>query len=466
MSQLYLTRLVIETQTPMAINSGMREVGFDSQLARDANGLPYLPGTSIAGVWRQLATQDKNLDEATAKAWFGTTDKRSLLSIGNGALLNSQHQAMTGLVTPTAIDKDPILSKLALSSPHHRDRVAINDRGVAADKAKFDQILLPKGVRFSIDISWQQQEEAQADQWQKLLALWHNRTFALGANTRNGLGQIKVVGMNTEIVALNDLSGEHPATKISQFKQQAAPQTVSEVTHTQTPLCELTLQADSYWRFGSGTEVLSADKTDADIISYSEPSISWGNGIGSWQAAEPVLCGSAIKGILAHRVAFHYNRLTGRFAEDLADASHDEWQARPAALAQLFGRNEERDPDTKAVTVPALAGRLIVEDSAIDYDPSQITVRYHNSIDRFTGGVRRGALYSEELLYQPKLTVRLWLLPGDPIEANLLIALEAALDDIAYGYVPMGAGGGRGTSLMKPEPESYNKENLTNLVKE
>ena len=55
MNLIQQTRLVIETQTPMAINSGLREVGFDSQLARDANGLPYIPGTSIAGVWRNLA---------------------------------------------------------------------------------------------------------------------------------------------------------------------------------------------------------------------------------------------------------------------------------------------------------------------------------------------------------------------------------------------------------------------------
>lgn len=460
MPKLNLTRLVIETKAPMAINSGHRETSFDTQLVRDANGLPYIPGTSIAGVWRNLTT--RLINDSMAELWFGSTEQRSRITIGNGQIVNSQNEAVSGLISGTQIEQDSILSKLILARPHHRDRVAINDRGVASEKAKFDQILLPKGVRFCIELQWFGEDDLESE-WQALLALWQTKLFALGANTRNGLGQVSLVGLQQQFIDLADLSGVHPADKITLFDQQPLPISHQLSQVQQTPLCELTLQGDAYWRFGRGSVLLG--NNEADIISYSEPSLVWQQGKAQWQSAQPVLCGSAIKGILAHRVAFHYNRLTERFAESLAEESNQTWETRPAALAQLFGQVEQFDEHNNVLS-EALAGRLIIEDSPVEFNPDEVTVRYHNSIDRFTGGVRKGALYTEELLYQPILTVRIWLLPGKAIDSILYQAFERTLDDLAQGLLPLGAGAGRGVSLLKPQPITYHKENLVRLTTE
>ena len=89
------------------------------------------------------------------------------------------------------------------------------------------------------------------------------------------------------------------------------------------------------------------------------------------------------------------------------------------------------------------------------------TLRYHNAIDRFTGGVRKGALYSEELLYQPKFTVKIWLtrLPTQPSTDeekvtwnNVINAFKDTVRDIELGLLPMGAGSGRGSSLVEKSP--------------
>lgn len=457
MTVLKLARIVIETQTPMAINSGLREVGFDSQLARDANGLPYIPGTSIAGVWlNQASKPNPTQQKINTEKWFGSTQQRSLLKISNGVLVDSEGKLVKGLVLPSKIENDALLSRLSQARPHHRERVAINDRGVAADKAKFDQILLPKGIRFCVDISFES-EQLDTGEWQRLLSLWHSRLFALGADTRNGLGQIKVIGVQEAHIDLSDLTETHPADKISEFFANPLP-TSHTLSEQETPLIELQLKVDGYWRFGRGTQLLNTNGLDADMISYSEPSVSWQDGIPCWQDPEPVLCGSAIKGILAHRSAFHYNRITERFAETLADKTNQEWETRPDALADLFGKIDDAHQASKA-------GRLMIEDSPIEYKPEQVTVRYHNSIDRFTGGVRRGALYSEELLYEPTISVRIWLLPGEPIEQNLVQALEATMDDLTNGLLPLGAGAGRGTSLIKPT-DPIGKGTLAHLSSE
>ena len=75
-------------------------------------------------------------------------------------------------------------------------------------------------------------------------------------------------------------------------------------------------------------------------------------------------------------------------------------------------------------------------------------IRHHNSIDRFTGGVRKGALYSEELLYQPSFSLKLWLTTGAKLSPAMHKALEDTFNDLKVGLLPMGAGSGRGTSLV------------------
>ena len=126
----------------------------------------------------------------------------------------------------------------------------------------------------------------------------------------------------------------------------------------------------------------------------------------------------------------------------MANDAHQDWQARPAELGDLLGFI---DGDTKT----AQAGRLIVLDSPVRHDHT--VIRTHNSIDRFTGGVRDGALYSEELLYQPTFELQLYLTPGEPLSDELNGALLDTLNDIKFGLLPIGAGAGRGTSMVMPD---------------
>ena len=48
----FLARFVIEAETPLAVGSGEKDILTDALVATDVNGLPYIPGTAIAGVLR------------------------------------------------------------------------------------------------------------------------------------------------------------------------------------------------------------------------------------------------------------------------------------------------------------------------------------------------------------------------------------------------------------------------------
>lgn len=474
MSQLYLIRIVIETTSPMAINTGGRETGFDSQLARDANNLPYIPATAIAGVWQSIAHQylsEQGLNEEGLKVWFGHTDNKSAdspsqassITLSDGVVLNSRSEPAQGLIPEANINQDEVLSQLIHARPHHRERVSINDRGVAKETGKFDQILLPTGVRFCIDIKLNHQklinqeltEDAIYKQWAALLNCWQHPLFSFGASTRNGLGKFKIIGSLEHIINLT-VKGDNKPTVIAEqlrhfAERKVIPKSLQEngILSSEKQLnylANLELQAIDNWRCGTGSQLLNktpyeSQKHNVNIISYSESSIEWDTtNRGRLGNPKAILCGSSIKGILAHRIAFHLRRFNQQWAEKLADEPHEVWQEQPRELEDLFGYADDTDHKKSQ------AGRLYVEDCELNYEHT--TVRQHNSIDRFTGGVRKGALFSEELLYQPIFTLKLSLQPGTELSNNLKKALLATLEDLKIGLLPMGAGSGRGTSLV------------------
>ena len=48
----FLARIIIEAKTPLNIGSGVKGIKSDSLVLRDINGLPFIPGTTIAGLLR------------------------------------------------------------------------------------------------------------------------------------------------------------------------------------------------------------------------------------------------------------------------------------------------------------------------------------------------------------------------------------------------------------------------------
>ncbi|WP_332403417.1 RAMP superfamily CRISPR-associated protein [Vibrio metschnikovii] len=477
MSTIHVTKLVLETQSPMAIHSGGREEGFDNQLARDANGLPYIPASTIAGVWGHLVNQHYNL--ALRDKWFGSTEQSSSLVISHAVVHNQHNQPVSALTTTKSITDDPILHQLALERPHHRERVAINDRGVACDTGKFDQILLPKGVRFSLTLKWHlhdrhDQQQLNHQEWQMLLALWNDRQFAFGSSTRNGLGKIKVIACQQKHFDLTD--GVKTARQFQTFFTQAnisGNDLPPLETQQLTLLAKLPLQALDNWRCGTGSELIDsltandtatqptiADKANGSIalMTYSEPCINWEGDTATLTAQRPVLCGSSIKGILAHRIAYHLRRHHHEWAETKAEQAHDEWQQIPEALTELLGCAADKAHQTDG---KYQAGKLYVDD--VELEDYKTIIRTHNKIDRFTGGVQQGALYSEQLLYQPKFTISLWIERSTQLPTEVICALRDTFTDLETGLLPMGAGSGRGNSLVIPQANAAWIDHSTTL---
>jgi len=146
---------------------------------------------------------------------------------------------------------------------------------------------------------------------------------------------------------------------------------------------------------------------------------------------------SGIKGAIAHRVAYHYNRIERRFATPKTSAEQlAEWAENNPAVIELFGQVKD-DGNGRA-------GRVIGHDLHLVEQP--ISIMPHNSIDRFTQGVRDGLLFSEELVSgnSDPMTLSLVILDAAQADARALTALDRALEDLVHGRLALGGGRSHG----------------------
>jgi CRISPR/Cas system CSM-associated protein Csm3 (group 7 of RAMP superfamily) len=177
-----------------------------------------------------------------------------------------------------------------------------------------------------------------------------------------------------------------------------------------------------------------------------------------------VVPGSAIKGPLAHRALFHWNRLQrDDKGERVIDV--DAWRMlddderkqrlgtltdRPRELERLLGAAKERaDRDVAKADVRGRAARLFVDDATASGLVAAQAID-HNSIDRFSGGVRNGTLYVEEVLVGGEISAEITILPPlDEMAARggsaggwdrpTVDAILHALADLCRGRLAIGA---------------------------
>jgi hypothetical protein len=407
-------------------------------------------------------------------------------------------------------------------APLARDHVALYHRHVADGRGKFERVAVPRGTRFSFEIAmWgdTDKENEDAKALHNLLSLMKHPAFRLGGATRRGYGRVALIAAG-KVMPLSNPAAIRDVRRLPASDFSANPFKPVDVVHDLTPAdgdavtIALTLKPTGLWRFGSTGLALRTDEhelrsdrwieerggpdprgKDVDAASVREPWIDWSGNRGYWRepqrgVGEPLqkitLAGTAIKGPLAHRTLFHWNRLhpgddgtaAGRMLDpstweneppaarkdiiakivasklDRKPGGEPPWTARPSELENLFGSVKETEG------APATAGgansrshgsaaRLIVDDADIDVKPENIMALDHNSLDRFTGGVRNRLLFSEEVAFGGEIAVTITILPprddegavlpSDRWPRTLRRAFCHALRDLCEGRLALGA---------------------------
>jgi len=442
---IHLARIVLQTSAPLSVGTGRNSLLYDTAIVRDANALPAVPGSSLAGVLRHLYA-DLHGDEGSL---FGQVvqnnpdaDMGSRLQVSWGCVHDSRNRPVEGMLLGeegTQRLRDPLLQQLLAEAPVLRRRVRINDRGASDSEQKglFDRSAVPAGCRFSFELSlWS--DQANDPCWERLRNLFAHPAMRLGGATRAGMGNVTCVQWCESHFDLQQQAEYRAFSKLSPLMGDCTGMTRVDVAPVQQVAgwrsISIRLKPDAGWRIGgtADTPLRQSGEKEPDDLPHHEKVIRWDNDEAAVLPRIAVAPASSVKGALAHRVAYHANCLASRW-----EAKALVGEASPEVKA-LFGYASDKDD--------GMAGRVLIEDAFLLPEEKELQTHWqmHTSLDRFTGGVRNHVLFGEEVLWQESFELNLVIDERGLDNKTASEALDLALDDLKQGRLALGGGVARG----------------------
>lgn len=425
-----LARITIETETPIAIGTGVSDITTDALVARDVNGLPYIPGTTLAGVIKS------QLNVSKSDLWGYQEDdsgRGSEIIFSEAKILDSKGNVIDGIVDTKDITRDPLLANY-IELPI-RQHVCINERGVASKTGKFDEQIVYKGTQFCFEMEIVAKKD-DLEEMQKVINAIRTQSFRIGGGTRKGFGKIRVVSVQSTDIDLSKeleryLSKSSNLQDCKDWWKDIEPEDCSPIDDENYTKYELHIQPQDFFMFGSGfgDETGQADKTSVKEGCVSNL---------SFEGRKTLIPATSVKGALRHRVAYHYNLLTHKYYgdKDATTASNN------FAVKELFGYQDSKQH----------RGNVLISD--VFEEPARSILVPHVSIDRFTGGAENGALFTEQVDYGKgrNFCIEIYVcnkaFENSDDERPIIKAFENALIDICKGMLPLGGSVNRGNGVF------------------
>lgn len=455
---LEVARITIELSSPFLVGAADNDGLHDSLFVTDANGLPTIPGDSLAGVLRHAlaGAGDPSTDERCREV-FGFQDRDQ----GSASALSvSWAQVHGGRDEPVPFRganlDDEVLTFLASGLP--RDHVRIGPDGAVDKRGKFDELLVPAGARFTFELSVDRSRSSLSIR--ELIALLARPEVRLGGSSRRGLGKFTVVRARC---ARFDLRQRESFERYAALPVplEAGDGGVLEALElgdsdpsAQWVRGEAHLDAADTWLVGgtipSGREPKKNGNkrgnqerwdrfpfTERKITWTGEPTASQRGHVEKLDSASFVVPGSSIKGALRHRAAFHARRLRCEWLPGAAPSEGADGLEHTAEELELFG---EVKSDNSGSGRP---GRVLVDDVRIAPDAIPYATLQHVCLDRFTQGPRDGLLFDELTLYGGSFIVDIEV-RIDGLSAAARRALALSIEDLCHQRLALGAGRSHG----------------------
>lgn len=447
-----IARITIEADSPLSISSGEKSPLTDAPVLRDVHRLPFIPGTSLAGVIRHALPSEEL--QQTLMGWQSPTGgEGSRLIISEAKILDSRGRAVDGIAP---IEEDPLLE--AYSTLPIRQHARIGHRGATEMRGKFDEEVVLKGTRFCFDmelISSAEEVDSSDEALLRIIDTICSDLFRIGGGSRKGFGKVRIVRALHRRLDLRQ-PGElslylAKSSCLSAEWEGFAPYTPREIEERESDRYLLTLRPVDFIFFGSGL-----GDSDADKRYVTEQQIVWEGDRATIIDAEQMILipSSSVKGALSHRTAFHYNKQQGVAADNLPEGAviEDYIGQKNGAVALLFGTVGEESGEGCS------RGHVLFSDVLLKRpEAAEDHVFNHVRIDRFTGGAVSGALFSEKAVYAAEeeitmeITIDKHALESEDRDRvhDALSALESAMTDLCGGMLPLGG------SVMKGNGRFY-----------
>lgn len=372
MKHLYY-RLKLRLCSPLSVGSGSNRRS-DHDVIMDQAGIPFIPASAIAGVLRHFYAEILCGD---ADALFGTIkngSKESKLLFYDAVLISNADSVVTSV----------------------RDSVKLENK-VPKDGAKFDFQIVETGAEFVTYLELRKEDEAFAEDVERLIAAMQAGLLRFGHKTSRGYGEIAVTEVKK---AAFDLPNEQEAFLDFDLFSDSAWDSVDECSiaeeNTAMDVICLSLRQNGALSIRTYTTEVSKEE-DVSMPDFQQLTL---------RSGVPVIPGTSWAGMLRER----YQQFAG---EDAAN--------------KMFGYVIPKTGETQK-------SKIIISESQItDYQMKKLS---RSSIDRFSGGTKDGALYTELTCYNG--TTELQIRIPKNTETTERTILGAVLLDLHHGYLALG----------------------------
>lgn len=388
-------RLVV--QSPLCIGSGQDDGITDSLVLKNKQGKAFIPGTSLAGVLRDIVcSHDSNL----ADLLFGnlSDNRQSMINIDDVLLENSVYTV--------------------------RDGVRIDSiTNTAEDTGKFDYEVVERGAAgsFSATITIRKNDIEDKKAVEQLAAALADQLMygiSLGAHTAKGFGEVKgsKIKVATYDFSQPDSLGAWLLGEMSQadiYAAAAKPLVADDDFYAEIDLALKTSLL-------VGAEPDAFDKGSGKDEGKVQKVMLSSNG-------DYVIPGTSVKGVI-RKQAEHICRVVGDYGDDF--------------IGSLMGysKADKAKQRSRLRTYEVYLGEGV-----------EAVNQSHVRIDRFTGGHMGSGLYTNKPLWQKKadaktMTMRLAISGCSDAEAGLMLLI---LKDIWTGQLAFGGDKAGGSGVMQ-----------------
>lgn len=369
-------RLSIENVSPLSVGSGGNE-DTDHDILTDRYGKPFIPATAIAGVMRSYIGNEDSLGDKI----FGYEPD------GKDEGKNRKARPCNIRVYDAITDKDQSEGKKGSFFITTRDQVALQDK-VGKDGAKFDMQALEPGYRFTAYIELLSGENNAEAETEKALAAFNNGEIALGTKTNRGYGRIRIAAEKKIINSAEDYID---------FNMYSSVYDMPVDLNARSAEYEISLELVGGISIREYYTDAHTEKNDS-VPDYGQMTLS---------DDTPVIPGTSWAGMFR-----------SRFTEFTDEEKRD----------KLFGYVDEKTKKTQP-------SRIKFSESELKDGVWKVTTR--NSIDRFSGATKDGALYTERTYYYGKTVLRVGLDAKEVTEDDRII-LGYCLADLNEGFLALG----------------------------
>lgn len=443
-------RIVFRLTSPLSVGSGENHL-TDQDIIRDSRGVPYIPGTALAGVYRSL------FSKGIADNYFGPKWTEEEIQ-------NSSKEGVNKLKDSDIVTYDAYPEVYTEKLVTKRDMVALDDYKTAVPGAKFDFQVLEPGLTFVTYI--EQNIDDPKQQWvlDEIASAWMEGRISVGAKTSRGYGHTKAIKIDSAMFDLRsekekESEQESPVREDDKIKKLAEwlsfdmydpkdknwsmadkGQIGRICAENLSEKCSITLELRQ--QGGISVRQYTTEVDEADYKQLTARRIAGEEGENKKEGT-PVIPGTSWAGAFRAQMG----RLDSDFRKGCATAE------------KFFGKAKNKNKNSRK--------------SRISFSESRITggkwvVNTRNAIDRFTGGTVDGALYTEKTYYNGRTVLEITCDFSGNGEKDFSVSenerkkfaetMAAAILDLNSGYMAVGGLTAVGRGLFIVEKITVNKK--------